>query len=274
MKAIKKNLTGSSLKMIAIITMLIDHIGAVILENGLMPKIYESILLGTSTDYTVDQYMLWSYIDLVMRLIGRMAFPIFLFLLVEGFLHTSNVYKYLLRLFIFAVVSEIPFNLALTGKFIDWDTESSTCTLMYQSVFMTLFFSLLMFILLELIHDKFENTVLIAILSTLTVIGIAAVCELLYTDYGMLGAAMAAVMYFCRNRSGLRVLFTFLLIVAYGIFTASPSFAIMESFGLLAFVFIRHYNGERGSFRFKYFFYLFYPVHLSLLALIRYLMFG
>ena len=78
------------LKLIAIITMLIDHIAAVLIPSDTM---------------------LW----LVMRCIGRLAFPIFVFLLVEGFHHTRDVKKYLLRLGAFALISEVPFDLAFYG---------------------------------------------------------------------------------------------------------------------------------------------------------------
>ena len=76
-----------ALKLIAIITMAIDHVTAVFIPNN--TEVY-----------------------LVGRLIGRLAFPIFAFLLVEGFFHTSNIKKYLTRLGIFALISELPFDLA------------------------------------------------------------------------------------------------------------------------------------------------------------------
>ena len=94
-------LSGSTLKIIAIITMLIDHIGATILWMEII--------------YNGDQLYGLYYLC---RSIGRISFPIFCFLLVEGFMHTSDVKKYAVRLGIFALVSEIPFDLALGQQLI------------------------------------------------------------------------------------------------------------------------------------------------------------
>lgn len=83
----KGSLTSSGLKIIAIVTMLIDHIGLV-----LFPELF------------------------ILRLIGRLAFPpIFAFLLVEGFFHTKDVKKYMVRLGMYALISEVPFDLARKG---------------------------------------------------------------------------------------------------------------------------------------------------------------
>ncbi len=87
------------LKMIAIITMLIDHTAAVLIPSNTV---------------------LW----LVMRCIGRLAFPIFVFLLVEGFYHTRDVKKYLLRMGAFALLSEIPFDLAFYGKVLEFTHQN------------------------------------------------------------------------------------------------------------------------------------------------------
>jgi len=93
MKKNKFKLTSTDLKIIAIITMLIDHIGAVLLDTS-----------------TIEYF--------ACRIIGRLSFPIFCFLIIEGFTHTKNNKKYLLRLFIFAIISEIPFDLVFFNKFI------------------------------------------------------------------------------------------------------------------------------------------------------------
>lgn len=96
-----KGLTGQSLKVIAVISMIIDHIGYAIINR--MPGVN-------------DPGALISVIYLIFRTIGRPAFPLYCFLLVEGVIHTRNIGKYALRLFIFALVSEIPFDLAFYGK--------------------------------------------------------------------------------------------------------------------------------------------------------------
>ncbi len=106
----KKGISGNTLKIIAIITMLIDHIGAVVIENGIL-KYQDPLLMQTIL--ATPEGVKWSTIDFALRTIGRISFPIFCFLLVEGFLHTKDVRKYGIRLLAFALISEIPFDLAI-----------------------------------------------------------------------------------------------------------------------------------------------------------------
>ena len=85
----QKGLTGSTLKIIAMVTMLIDHIGASILERGVMPKVADGSVMDAGVE-AMKVYNRWKVVDMACRGIGRIAFPIFCFLLVEGFLHTGN----------------------------------------------------------------------------------------------------------------------------------------------------------------------------------------
>ena len=101
----RKGLTGNVLKWIAILTMLIDHMAVALIENG--------IFLSESISLTSQQWNWWRQVYWVMRYIGRLGFPLFCFLLVEGFYYTRNVKKYMLRLGIFALISEVPFDFAL-----------------------------------------------------------------------------------------------------------------------------------------------------------------
>lgn len=136
-----KGITGSTLKMIAIITMFIDHTAAVILERMLYMQRFSS-----QTAYTV-------YI--IMRLVGRLGFPIFCFLLIEGFCHTRNVKKYACRLFLFALLSEIPFDLGFRG---------SIFYRQYQNVFFTLLIGLIVLAGFRLVEEKIkQNRVLSAV---------------------------------------------------------------------------------------------------------------
>ena len=125
----KKGISGSTLKMIAIVTMVIDHIGAAVLARLLMVN-----GLGELDQTNADAIMQWLSANgalywtyTVMRMIGRVAFPIFCFLLVEGFLHTHDVKKYAMRLGLFALISEIPFDLAFSDKILEFN---------YQNVFL------------------------------------------------------------------------------------------------------------------------------------------
>ena len=94
--------SGTALKTIACITMLIDHIGASCIEAGILTPGLDS---GTLSRDTLSTYPLYR-LDMVLRFTGRLAFPIFCFLLVEGFVHTHNVKGYLGRLVLFGLLSE------------------------------------------------------------------------------------------------------------------------------------------------------------------------
>lgn len=128
-------LSGSTLKIIAVATMLIDHTAAVVFARQIIAAnrgyaiiSAESRAFGWMTDRTLLYAVYRS-----MRLIGRLGFPLFCFLLVEGFGRTKNVKKYALRLGIFALLSEIPFDLAFKGMFYNPG---------YQNVYFTLFLGL------------------------------------------------------------------------------------------------------------------------------------
>jgi len=231
-----KILSGSSLKIIAIITMLIDHIGAVVLLHGYILPNSPMIALGTSI---ADVYNVY----LVLRFIGRIAFPIFCFLLVQGFIHTSNKRNYAVRLFIFALISEIPFDIAV---------NNALFTLDVQNVFFTL---LIGFLVIWLI-DKWEDKIYLHIIF----IGLGMyLAHLLATDYSYWGVALITAFYYFRAWPVLQTISGSLLL-------------LWEAPAIIAFIPINMYNGKRGL-SMKYFFYIFYPAHLLLLALIRYLIF-
>lgn len=138
----KKGITGSTLKITACALMLIDHIGAVFLEGFLRTKMTSAVMdLEQQQDF-LSRYGTIYYLDLAMRLMGRLAFPIFCFLLLEGFSHTRNVKKYAFNLGLFALISEIPFNLAFTTA-LGGHLQYGLFYPGYQNVFFTLFLSLL-----------------------------------------------------------------------------------------------------------------------------------
>lgn len=132
----KKGISGSTVKIVAIITMFIDHIGAVLLARELMVQGIRELATGNDAakmiQWLTDHAALY-YGYTAIRAIGRVGFPIFCFLLVEGFHRTRDVKKYAMRMALFALISEIPFNLALTGKVMEFG---------YQNVYFTLFLGL------------------------------------------------------------------------------------------------------------------------------------
>lgn len=104
----KKIISGSTLKILAMIFMVIDHFGQVVLKNGI-------ILHAPYSMFTDEQFdMLMSTVN-ICHILGRIAFPVFCFLLVEGFFHTHNLKKYILNLGIFALISEPVYDLACAG---------------------------------------------------------------------------------------------------------------------------------------------------------------
>ena len=113
----KRGISSAVLKNIAVVTMLIDHIGAVIVTRLLIRNgLYEAMANQEAYTAWMGQNGGMYGIYMAMRIIGRFAFPIYCFLLVEGFQKTHNVKKYLGRMFLFALISEVPFDLAFSGK--------------------------------------------------------------------------------------------------------------------------------------------------------------
>ena len=128
---------GSTLKLFAIITMLIDHTGAAVVGT--------IITLGNYRTADYELYGTLSTLYRLMRGIGRLAFPVFCFLLVEGFFHTRSVRKYCERLFLFALISEFPFDFALKPSAVFWNK---------QNVYFTLLISLICLWMLEEFRAK------------------------------------------------------------------------------------------------------------------------
>ncbi len=228
-----------ALKIIAILAMAIDHVGFVFL-----PDVY------------------------VFRIVGRIAFPIFAFLLVQGYIHTQDdnrrFYKYLTRLFLFAIISEVPFNLL--------NNETILCPA-HQNVFFTLFLSLIALKTFDYLkpHSK--------LLGTLCVVSIALINIAIQADYAFIGILFVFAFYAYVNKPN-KVLLTITIVLinlmmplvdiacAYaneGVFNFSP---LIISIGIvLVLPFIFNYNGSLGkaSKYLKYFFYIFYPLHMMII---------
>lgn len=206
-------INGFTLKCIAMICMLIDHTGAVLFP----------------------QYR-------ILRVIGRIAFPIYCFLLVEGAMHTRDIRKYELRLFGFALISEIPFDLAFRGG-INWD---------HQNVFFTL--------LLGVVAIDLAKQCKYKLCEVLIFVPMIVVAELLNTDYGGKGIMFIFCYYLLYERKVVKqVLFAVENFLIYG--------RSIQMFASLAVVPMLLYNGKKGP-SLKYFFYAFYPLHLLILYLI------
>lgn len=241
-------LTGSHIKWIALGTMLTDHIGAVLLEPGLLPLIASAVLAGNSFDYLPADYEFWHNLNFVLRLIGRLAFPLYCFLLVEGFLHTKSIAKYALRLGVFALLSEVPFDLAIYG---------TVFNLAMQNVFFTLLIGLFVLWGIKWVEGRFPKysflPFVIAFFGMFT-------AYFLQTDYDAFGILLITMLYLLRANKLQQCIF-------------GAVCTVWEYTAPLAFVPVWFYRGERGRQLPKYFFYAFYPVHLLVLVGLRLLLF-
>lgn len=226
--------SGSVLKWAAVITMAIDHMGAGILEPYVL-NAWGGSPLG---DTFLGNWNEILSVDQIIRYIGRPAFPIFCFLLVQGFIHTHDVKQYAVRLGIFALISEIPFDLALHIQPVYWQG---------QNVFFTLLIGLLAIWFIRAHRDTLPARVA-------GLLGGAVLAELLHTDYGAFGIALIVLLYLLRGKKALQCIL-------------GAVCCAWEITAPLAFVLIWFYNGKRGK-QPRWFFYWFYPVHLLLYSMI------
>lgn len=241
-----RGLSGAALKWIALVSMLIDHIGLIV--------VYQALICERSLWLNGALMSLYAWL----RIVGRPALPIFCFLLAEGFRHTRSRGKYLLRLTVFALLSEIPFDLAVNRSLLEFSS---------QNVFFTLLLGLAGIWAWECFTGgKPKSCGLLRLLAALACVAAAVwTARLLGTDYGALGVLLILMFRLLRERVWLRDLCAALIFC--GMIWLDGNWWI-EIFALLALPLLRLYNGERGR-QAKYFFYCFYPGHLLLLCLLR-----
>lgn len=225
-------LNGFHLKLIAICTMLIDHMG-----------------------YTLFPGVMW------LRCVGRVAFPIFCFLIAEGCVYTHDRKKYAARLLVFALLSEIPYNLMNSGMI--WDPYD-------QNVLWTLLLGALVCWLMDWALKK--CTPLSFVLTGAVMLAAYWLLEIGNTDYGGWGMLLVAAFYGVhRAPSGAVVK---MIAQAFGLAFFSigvmGGYLSIELWSLAALVPIWLYNGQRGfsNKAVQYGFYAFYPVHILILSLI------
>ena len=217
-------MTSFILKIIGVITMLFDHVGDAIIGK-------------------------FSFCNLI----GRIAFPIFAFQAVQGYIYTKDFKKHMLKLFIFACISQIPFMLFLS-------------TFTEEILTLNIFFTLFLGLLALFVYDKCKNKVL----GFLFVILTSIIAYFIHVDYGTFGILLMFCFYFFKDKKGSMAITTIVLCflsfvpdiiatpvlwyiyIQYAIFTA------------LSLIFILFYNKNEGP-KAKYFFYIFYPLHLLIL---------
>lgn len=230
-------LSANVLKIIACIIMLIDH-----LDYGLLHTYLKQ------NNFTLEPNTFSQLNSIYKGLdgLGRLAFPIFCFFLVEGFTHTGNKVKYAVRLFIFALVSEVPFDLGLFRTV--WYPD-------HQNVILSLFIAFICLMVIEYINNLMGITDRLRILLIIFAIaGFGELASLLNTDYSWKCVAVVSIMYLLRQNKTLKLL-------------AGAAFFSWEKFAPISFLLLYFYNPNVKP-KFKYFFYLFYPTHLILIYLI------
>lgn len=240
----KFGISSATLHIIAMVLMLCDHAWATILGR-----------------------------TIILNDLGRIAYPIFGFMLAEGFYHTKNVKKYLLRLFIFALISEIPFNLMVAGVFI---------YPYHQNVMWTLIIALLLMIWIE--HTKKKGKLWLTLLVSILALIIGFIAGIVtYVDYFGFGVLAFLIFYFFREKKwwcfiGQFACLYYIFVEGLGgychiVTIFGHKFEIVqEGFALFALIPIWLYNGTKGynAKWFQYFCYAFYPAHILILYLLRF----
>lgn len=304
----RRPLTALHLKLIALMCMVVDHVGF--------------SLLNDSSPF---------------RWIGRIAFPLYAFLIAEGCRHTKNRTRYLLRLCVFALISEIPYDLAFSDSIYSSDTPMPLFHFLnFTNVFYTLFFAVACIQIYETLRcQRLRTRICAAFSCVLFVVGIfITVCfitgdkqtivllflafvlcillvcvrlakveteppatgwpvwllalfpsflilflsELIGCDYEVPGVILIVLLYFSKSRKMTLSLLAFWLVWIYGgtllnhLSTDNPLMyftdTMMLCFSLLSLVFVYLYNGERGK-PVKWAFYWAYPAHIAIIAAIR-----
>lgn len=203
--------------------------------------------------------------------VGRIAFPIFAFMSVEGYFHTHNFKKYLLRMLVFAVISEIPFDLMYGGT---WFYP------FHQNVIWTLLIGLLSIRIMEAVRETQKKWVYVIVVAVVLIAG-AVLGTVCMVDYYGAGVLTVFVFYLFRGRSWwcllgqAAALYWINVEMLGGLMYPVPLFGAelelcQQGLALLSLPLVWLYHGKQGyhSKKFQYFCYAFYPVHMLILALV------
>ena len=238
----EQGFNANQLKLIAIIAMTIDHLTSVIFPN-----------------YPTN----WWIIGL--HMIGRLTAPIMWFFIAEGYHYTHNIKKYALRLFTFAVISHFAYNFAFGIPFIPFQTSIFNQT----SVIWSLAWGLVALI----IHN---STKLKQWQKLITIFGIAIIS--FCSDWSSI--AVLAILQIGINRGNFKkqmigmLLYTCIYAIVYVIFI-HPIYGVIQMFVALAIPLLKSYNGKVGKWKgMKWFFYVYYPLHLGICGIIRIILYG
>ncbi len=239
---VKENgLTSNKLKIIAMLAMTIDHTTSIIWP-------------GYEKDWGI----------LLLHLIGRLAAPLFWFMVAEGYIHTHNIRKYISRLFIFAVISHFAYNFCFGISFVPFKTTIFNQT----SVMWALAFGVVALKITDSELLQWKKTVLLIIIVAVTfcadwsTIAVLTIMQI-YINRGNLKKQIFGMMFYI----------TFYVII-YSIFI-DLVYGLLQFGVILIYPLIKRYNGKRGNWKgMKWFFYIYYPLHLILLGILRIILHG
>jgi len=230
-------MTSNVLKIIAMISMFIDHA----FKMGVIPDL------------------------LLFQVVGRLAFPIFAFLIAEGIYYTKNKSKYLMYMFIFAIISEVPFNLLVSNAVI---------SLLDKNVLFTFSATISTIVVCNIIDKlKIKDDYYKIMLKIFSMIFTLILVTFLNTDYSFLGYLLVLSFYYIKIKKFNKYIFLSIALVVFCAFNYLLENYI-QSYCLLCVIPLFLYNGKRGKSNkiIKFAFYSFYPIHILILYLIKFFM--
>ena len=261
----KKTLRSDTIKIIAMVLMVIDHIGL---------AIFEPIYL-TSTDY--NTVVTFYYLRLIFTAFGRVAFPLFAYQLMRGFFYTRNRMKHVLTLLVFALITEVPFDLFNANEIINFT---------YQNVLFTLLLGTIMMCALDMVNasdlfndkDDKKGRILGYSVQAFIIVIFSCAAVIIKCDYTAKGIILIAILYYARNEKSKLITLAPVLFIADIFFVtllltrsldATINYCEIEIYAVVAFFIMYLDNGERkGGKALKWMGYAFYPLHMLALYFI------
>jgi hypothetical protein len=262
-------MTAFVVKLIALIAMIIDHI------NQILP--WRTVFFYSKGQDTIP--IIYNGISLI----GRMAFPLYAFLISEGCQNTKNIVKYIFRLFIFMLISEIFWITAFHYGLANYLGYSGFSMITYAveqmlkfrfyNIFATLFVAVSLIYIHQLLSKVKMNRILYVIISVFIVLFMMFLAEFLHTEYGARGIILIFMLYLFSNK---KYKMGIIIIWSFGIYSLETAyyngFQYLSwdkfIFACLSIIPILLYNGKRGK-NMKWIFYISYPLHLLILIIIR-----
>lgn len=220
---------GAQLKYLAFVSMLIDHV-----NNALITPMLDG-----------EGFLL--YLSNIFSVLGRIAFPIFIFFIVEGFFKTSNRKKYLITLLMFGVISEVPFDMFTSRTYFDpyWNNMMFTLALCLITIW-----------IIDSLKENIHNKIFWYVGSIIIVVIFGFLAMKLSLDYDYHAIIVAYLFYIFYDKPLLGAGLGYLSI-------------IKELYSFLGFAITITYNGERGR-QYKWLNYFFYPAHILILGILRF----